>query len=214
MALSAWQSGWGENPTIRRKRAETLKYEVRRFPLKFRTVSVPCYRKRFLYKGDLVAIVMRDESNEGATSWTTDIRFAEQFKGLIRPDAVSAAIFKHTPEQGEVIISLQALWADSDFVVAANAFRESYPDDARGLFNFTDSQSEVILEVPLRGSEIIALTGVSSSFDELCDTAGAPEAERNSRFKELIDSGAPLDRPQYLSKEATQRAISNTIRKI
>jgi len=49
---------------------------------------------------------MFDEKDEGLASWATDIRFAEGFKGCYLEGAVSAAIFRHTPQPGEVVVSL------------------------------------------------------------------------------------------------------------
>ena len=69
----------------------------------------------------------------------------------------------------------------------------------------------MILSAPLKGSEIVALTGASSPFDELCDKASIPESERDEYFKNLIDLGQYPETLKYTSKEGTQKVIQNTI---
>lgn len=60
---------------------------------------------------------------------------------------------------------------------------------SEAIFYFKASQGEVALSSPLKGSEIVALTGASSPHDELCERIGIPETERDEYFKKLIDLG-------------------------
>jgi hypothetical protein len=80
-AIGAWQKGWREDQSRREELAERLVAAAAGLPREFRTAG-ECFRKRFLLKGELVDIVLRDEKHEGVTSWTLDERFAERFKGL------------------------------------------------------------------------------------------------------------------------------------
>ena len=59
----------------------------------------------------------------------------------------------------------------------------------------------------LKGCEIVALTGASSPFDELCDKACISEAERGVYFKKLIDLGQYPEALKYTSREGTQLVI-------
>jgi hypothetical protein len=187
--------------------ASVLRNEAAGLPKEFRLVDVPCYRKRFILRGELVDLLLIDERDEGVTSWTTDLAFAERFKGLVRPGAVSGAIFCHTPGPGEVVLNIGALWRTEAFVAAAAAYRADGGTEAAALFNFRDLQGEVVLDVPLRRTEIIALTGAASPFDEFCDLCGVPESERNKLFSETYTE---FD-PRYLSAESTQRVLERTV---
>lgn len=213
-ALGAWQNGWGEDQARKDPLALALANEASNLPAQFRSVCAPCYRKRFIHKGELVDIVLGDSRDEGVTSWTTDLRFAERMKGLVRANAVSAAIFCHSPTEDEVVVSLPALWADPSFRQAVQDFAERSGNFAAALLNFRDSQSEIVLRTPLRGSAIAALSGASSPFDQLCDRAGVPEADRDKVFKQLVDSGSYPGDPQYIGMEASQRAISRSIQQV
>lgn len=213
-ALGAWQNGWGEDQARKEPLAAALAQESASLPAQYRTVSGPCYRKRFIHKGEMVDLVLCNERDEGIASWTTDIRFAERMKGLVRANAVSAAIFRHVPTNHEVIVSLPSLWADPSFDRTVQDYHARGGTFATALLNFKDTQSEIVLRTPLRGSEILALSGASSPFDELCDQARIPERDRDKIFKQLVDAGTYPGDPQYIDLEASQRIISRSIQKL
>lgn len=214
-ALSKWQKGWKEDQEQRNLLAKDLLNTTQHLDKKFKSVTTPCYRKRFLHQGELVDIVLKDQKNEGVVSWTLDKEYAEIFKDLYKENAVSGAIFEHTPTESEVVVNICELWKSSDFVKAAEDFQKKYPEDAKPLFHFRDSQSEVILTSPLKASEIIALTGASSPFDDLCDQAGIPDdSSRDDLFSQLVESGNSPGELKYTSKESAQRIIDNVIRKV
>ena len=115
-ALGAWQRGWREDQAERIKRAKNLLREADSLPTQFRTVSAPCFRKRFLYIGDFSRLLAPDGFvPDGIASWTLDADFADTFKGVEREGAVTAAIFRCEPDMDEVVVSIPALWASEEF---------------------------------------------------------------------------------------------------
>ena len=213
-SLGAWQNGWREVQSRRESLANDLCEQAASLPPEFRTISTSCYRKRFIHKGEMVDLFLNDSRDEGVASWTLDLRFAERLKGLTRDDAVSAAIFEHTPTEDEAIVSFPALWASREFQAAVNAYASRNGPHSGALLHFKDTQKEVVLRTPLRSSELIALTGASSPFDELCDRIGIPDDQRDLIFKTLIDSGAYVGEVQYIDKEATQRVVTRSIQRL
>jgi hypothetical protein len=211
IALGNWQRGWREIQGDRVILAAELESEAAKLPHNFRSVSTNCYRKHFLTKGELVDIVLRDSKDYGLMSWTIDRTYAERFKGLLRADAVSAAIFQHQPTSDEVVVDVTSLWKCEDFVSCVTAFASTKHPASDALLNFRDTQGEVVLRTPLRGSEIIGLVGVSSPFDELCDRAAIPECERDRIFRELISDGVYAGEPIYLSPQGAQNVLTRTI---
>lgn len=211
-AIGGWQNGWREIQSRREELANTLKAEAVSLPPEFRCAEGPCYRKRFIHKGELVDLILKNERDEGITSWTTDAKFAERFKGLIRPDAVSAAIFCHTPAPNEVVVNIGALWQSQEFIEAAEGFKKKNGTNSEALFHFRDAQGEVVLHAPLRGSEIIGLTGISSPFDELCDKANIAEERRDAIFRKLIADGTYPGEPGYTTVAGAQNVIAKTIK--
>lgn len=213
IALNQWQKGWTEEQDRKNEYSISLKHECNLLDKKFKIVTDACYRKRFIHRGELVDIILNDSKVEGVASWTTDVRYAEFFKGKFREGAVSAAIFEHTPLDTEVILNVNELWKDDNFKDALDVFEKSNPENCDALYHFKDIQKEVILEVPLRGSEICILSGKSSSFDDICDSVNIPEQDRPSLFKKLIDGGAFIEEVTYVKDQAAKNAVQNTIRK-
>ncbi|UIP95249.1 hypothetical protein [Acinetobacter johnsonii] len=214
IALANWQKGWEEKQEKRQVLASDLLNVVQNLDERFKRVSSPCYRKRFLHRGELEAIFLKDNKDEGVVSWTIHQEFAERFKGLLKPDAVSGAIFEHTPSENEIVVNICELWKDADFIEAANNFKKKYPIEAQPLFHFKDTQGEVILMSPLKASEIIAFTGASSPFDDLCEQLSIPEGSRDELFKKLVQTGLYPGELKYTSKEGAQRVVENSIQKL
>ncbi|MBS1685363.1 MAG: hypothetical protein JSS76_11425 [Bacteroidetes bacterium] len=213
IALNQWQKGWAEKQENKDIFSISLKAECNSIDEKYKIVTEPCYRKRFLHREELIDIIINDSKTEGITSWTTDVRFAELFKGKYRENAVTAAVFEHLPKREEVIVNINKLWKCKDFTRDLESFRKRNPEDTDAIFNFRDTQKEIVLEAPLKGSEICILSGKSSSFDDICNSINVPEIERPQLFKRLISDGAFIEEITYVKNEAARKAIQNTIRK-
>jgi hypothetical protein len=151
--LNNWQKGWKEDQTTRAQLADILRTECSLIDPSFKEVTDFCYRKRFLHQGDYVDVLLRDSKHEGICSWTTDLTYAEVFKGIIKTDAAHAAVFEHRPTTSEVILNINKLWESVDFVSTLKAVNDRTPEKCAAIYNFKH-QGEVILEAPLKGSEI------------------------------------------------------------
>ena len=212
-ALGGWQRGWREIQSDRLALGLALIKASSNLPAEFRTVEHPCYRKRFIHEGEFVDLFLVDQRDEGIASWTTDLKFAERLKGLTRPDAISGAIFRHTPTPDEVVLNTVALWKSDEFRTRAAQYRKEAGKDAKALWNFRDTQAEIILTSPLKGSEVIALTGTSSPFDQLCDRENIAESQRDGLFKMLVEAGVYVGEPTYVDPGKSQAVIAGMIQK-
>lgn len=211
--LNNWQYGWNEDQDKKNELAAQLEQECKKLPDIFKQVNQMCYRKRFLHKGEMVEILMNNSKDEGITSWTTDIRFAERFKNLYKEGAITAGIFEHLPQQDEVILNISSLWNDLSFQKDLEEFKELEPDNCKAILNFKHTQSEIILKVPLRGSQIIALTGFASPFDNLCDKAKIPLDKRDELYYKMLDEDTYPLGVSYIKDESAKRAVQGTIKK-
>ena len=212
-AIGAWQKGWREDQALREELAKGLSDAAVMLPQPVRTAKgQACYRTRFLHKGELERIIMADWRDEGVVSWTLDRAFADRFRGKFKPDAVTGAIFRRTPPDEEVIVNISALWKAADFVQSAESYRDRGGVYADALFHFQGShnQCEIVLTTPLRASEIIAFTGSSSPFDDLCDMLSLAQEGRDELFKELTKQGIVMNEPRYVNEVQTQRIIART----
>lgn len=145
--------------------------------------------------------------HEGVASWTTEKRFAQEFKEPTR-EGTFAAMFSHIPRREEVLLNIAALWKDCAFQTAANRFLEREGENSDALFHFQFTQSEVILRADLSFDEVIHICGRSSPFDELCELNGLQsEQERDRLWKELIEAGNFPEEAFTLTPEATRAVM-------
>jgi hypothetical protein len=213
-AIGAWQRGWLEQQDRRQVLAANLLEAVKGIDDKFRAVDVPCFRKRFLHSGELVRIILENELREGVVSWTTSLECAEEFKGIVKLDAVSGAIFRHQPDPSEVVLNLATLWSTPEFAAAVDDYQHRGGDNVDALIHFRDRQGEVILTSPLRGTQIIRFSGTPSPFDELCDQAGIAEAPREEIWRQLFVANKDPTMPRYTDEEGAKRAVAKALQKI
>ncbi len=210
-AIGAWQRDWRKDLSKRAELGAALEREVEGLSPHFRRINAPCFRKRFLFKGDLIPFLLGGIS-EGVTSWTVDFKFAQEFHGLVREDAVTAAIFSHHPNPEEVIINIPALWRDAEFKQAAERYRNEGGVHADALFNFADKQGEVVLTTPIRPADIVGLSGKSSPFDDLCQQAGiVDEVEKDRAWTDLIKTGRFPENYEYVLQERALGVISRSL---
>ncbi len=217
-ALALWQRGWREDKDQRLALTADLREAIgglRELPPQARQAPEWCYRKRFLVPnnpqngGDFWPLFYDLQIPEGVGSWSTDYDYCKViFKPEPRPDMV-ACIFRHQPSEAEVILNIAALWTRSDFVEAATDFVARSGLNAAGLDNFRNTQSEVILEAPLKLDEVYAFCGRVPSLDELCAAAGisAPDDEEEL-WQRLVKADYLPTMPFWLEHEAAQRAIA------
>lgn len=215
-ALSNWQKGWGEDQDKRRELADTLVKECESLSKKFKKCNKFCYRKRFIVGNEIVPIIIADEFFEGIASWTMELDYAKNFKGLVKPMTKFAVIFKQIPKKTDVVVNIVELWKSKAFRQAVKELDEKSPEIAYPLLNFGDSQKEVILRTTLKGSQIEHIVGISNSFEKICDMANIPEEKREELSIEYSKNpnGIPIELPIYTSKKGTKKAVQKSLQMI
>jgi hypothetical protein len=141
-------------------------------------------------------------------------RFAMDFKGLVKPEAATAAYFEHRPLLDEVIVDFVALWDDHGFCEAAEDYHRRGGREANALFNFTDKQAEVVLHPRLHAHEAKGMVAKSPPFDTACDEAGiVGEDVRDRVFADLTERDVFFGVPSWSSEEGAQRVLASTRQK-
>lgn len=211
-ALSDWQKGWSEDQEVRRKKGQALIDTATAVPASHRK-AVVCFRKRTLLKTEIVDVIGRDCLDEkGATSWTlTPATVMDPgFKGNYRVGTFGEAIFMHQPKPSDVILNLASLYDDSEFRANVSDFTERFPDYSEPFKFIGNKQHEVILTAPLRGTQIVALSGIASDFDEVLQSWGITDSSARDRlFKECINRSFYPQEAFYMSPEGSQHAVCN-----
>ena len=213
-ALGAWQNGWLEDP--RRREAVTkellLAIAESHLPSSAKHVDHICYRKRFLVthnpqnNGDFVGLFTKG-IDDGVASWTANKKFAQDFKGPIRQNAI-AAVFGHKPAETEVVLNIPALWTCAEFK-EADLYTGDYAD---ALHNFKSQQSEIILKAPLLREDLVGLCGKSSPFDDLCEMMGVTDEKiKNDIWRTLVERDI-FPEGTWITGDAVQFILERTIK--
>jgi len=214
-ALGGWQRGWRENAELRLDLAKELESAVNEtdLPTEFRSVSSTCYRKRFLVPnnpqngGDLGPLFLNGFLPEGTASWTTDKKFAQEFKDPIR-EGTFAAIFAHDPSPNDVLVNIPALWENPAFEQAVDRYSKKEGPNVEALLHFKFLQSEVVLKADLRYDELINICSRSSPFETLCELNGlTTDRERDLFFAKFVEADAFPEEPYVLSSNGTRAAL-------
>ncbi|SDZ38268.1 hypothetical protein SAMN05444004_11278 [Jannaschia faecimaris] len=214
-ALNKWQKGWQEKACKRLEIANELESSIAETGLSqdFRNCDKTCYRKRFLVPnnptngGDLGPLFINGSLPEGVASWSSDKRFAQDFKDPTR-EGTFAAIFSHIPDPSEVLLNIPALWEDSSFQTAVKRFHDGNRENADALFRMRSRQSEVILRADLKYEELVHICGRSSPFDTLCELCGLHSEEEQDRlWSKFVEANSFPEEAFSLSTTATRAAM-------
>lgn len=198
-ALGTWQRGWNEEKERRLEVTARLRQAIEdaRSDLPAEAFLVPslCFRKRILVPhnnqngGDFVPLVRDCGINEGVASWTTDFDFARSFRKfeLGPPPTIVAVIFGWEPKPEDLIVNIAGLWKLEGFRKAVQDFGDRKGENAGALLYYRDTQSEVVLDAPLKLSEVRAFCGSIPSFAHVCKVLGISEEEQEDQLWTLLD---------------------------
>ena len=210
IALNDWQTGWKEDQALRQKKGQALVETVDAVPERHRKAIV-CFRKRTLLKTEVVDVIGKDCLDEiGPTSWTLTPAFVMDpaFKGKYRDGTFGEAIFMHPPSPSEVVLNLHSLYDDPEFQAAVSDFAGRVPNGSKALNTIGNRQHEVILRAPLRGTQIVALSGIANDFDDILKRYGITDASaRDTLYKDCIDRSFYPQEAFYMSPQGSQHAV-------
>ena len=223
-ALGRWQRGWNQDKKKKTEIAAALEVNAEKLPGRYREARhEPVYRKRHLYRleeqGELRPLLLEGALfEEGPTSWSLDLAFAERFDGIMdETDArsVAGAVFRHVTKPEEVILDIPSLWADPDFVASVEGYRKRNGAESDALFHFRGErdQNEVILRAPLLTDELCKMSG-RGDFDAMCqDMNAVTDSQREAVAEMLRAAGEVPERPRFLSEDGTRRVLLRTLAK-
>jgi hypothetical protein len=208
-AVSDWQRGGGLKQ--KQRRGERLKDLSQAIDARFRQCGLVTYRQVALGKGPLWKLLAEKRLPETISAWTLSPEIAKTFKGGVPPEDWHGVIVALKPPEGSVVLNLDTLYRDHDFLEALEQEKgviEGYSDGA-GRYGAT--QHEVVLEIDsLENTNIHAIGGYSSDRDTLIRMMFGQEPTpeliawfEDNRKKAGIELGA-----MWLEGEPLQRALA------
>lgn len=213
-AVSDWQRDGTEKQ--KRQRGDALKTLCANLPTHFRECELVCFRQIAIEVKEVWALIGEDRLPGRISSWTVDVEVAKQFKGGVPPKdgGFQGVILVLHPPADRVIVNLRALYRDDRFLAAIERYKSEIDWFTQGAGKWSDTQSEVVLEISTVHQEnVYSLGGWSSPGDKLVDQAAmellghAPRTpeERQALLLELSDVA---NAPMWLMPEATKRVLA------
>jgi hypothetical protein len=206
-AVSDWQRSSTE------KRAAALKEQCASLPAKFRTSVKRCYRQVGLTKGFVWDLIADDCLREKVSSWTLSYPVAITFKNGVPPqgsDYQGVIVAIERPASAQIIVNINQLYKDRDFLAAMEANKASITRYAEGAGRYKGSQQEIVIEMDtVSKSQIRSLGGHSSDLHELTTLSHMSIYSQFGRLASpqelaLVRS---LVGPSWLSQAATSRVL-------
>jgi len=211
LALGEWQNGWGTNQMLKKQIEQRFVNACQTLNDKFRVAKGTYFRKRFIHPEELKPFLCRQLS-EGAVSWTGDPKFAENFRGTLRPDVLFGAIFECNLHEDAVLINIPALWQDEEFIAAVNEYSSRKGKYGDAILGIADTQKEVVINTTILPENIYAISGRSSEFSKFCDEMGAvSEAQEDELWKILVEGNLQPEEPRWIGKEAALQVFSRIL---
>jgi hypothetical protein len=212
-AINDWQRGG--DPGQKARRGKKLKAECASLPVEFRQTALCCFRQIALMPKYVWALHDQLRLKETISSWTLTTDVAQQFKGGVPPDRIPGLILDIVPPPDSVIVNLDALFRNEEFVRACSDASSRITAYGDGIGRYGNTQHEVVLEiasVPI--TAVYALGGHSSSQNELANFyfGREPSAAEFTEFEQLLKlSGTKLG-PMWLVGAAKDRVLGRTLK--
>ena len=160
-AIDDWQAGSRDKA----RKAEQLTAVSKYLPANYRTAPREVFRQ--VRANDQLGVgIALDAIPEFVSSWTSSLEIAQRFRESDRDRTKVLIIFRRRPAEGDVILDLNAVYADPEFMVTAREISARLGRSFKGIERWQGTQQEVVLrETVLANDEIISL----GAFRDLTD---------------------------------------------
>lgn len=211
-AVSDWQRGG--NNSMKKKKGVKIEELVAGRLEEFKTCSYPCYRRVKLNPHFVWEMGDRLQIKETISAWTSSPEVAQSFKGGPERGSV-CVIFKIIPRIEEIIINLESLFSDSEFMNYIDNCKVQVRHFDAGAGRYLGSQKEIILKIDsVDINDIYAFGGYSSHIDTIIQKASGLKANRKSRRSADRKGGFSGEsyKPNWIFNDAKDRTIEFLIK--
>jgi hypothetical protein len=206
-AIDDWQAG---SRGKERKAARLIKVS-RHLPESYRTVPAEVFRQ-LRANARLAVGVAFDAMTDFVSSWTTSLDVAKHFRESDGDRTKVLMIFRRRPAAGDVILDLNVVYADPDFMDTVQDTEKRFSCRFNGIGSWQNGQCEVVLNETVMCNDDIISLGAFRDLDAVLPRLGialVPEAEVR---KEL--GLPPIDQHFWTSPETAADGIRNAAGRI
>lgn len=206
-AIDDWQAGSKDKE---RKAARLIKASEH-LPANYRTAPAEVFRQ-LRANAPLAAGVAFDAMADFVSSWTTSLEVAKHFRESDGDRTKALMIFRRRPMPGDVILDLNVVYADPDFMDTVRDAEKRLGRTFNGIGRWQNSQREVVLNETVIGNDDIVSLGAFRDLDAIIPTIGpslVPEAEVRKKM-----GLPPTDQHFWTSPESAACGIKNAAERI
>ncbi len=209
-AVDVWQAGSKDKA----RKARSLKERTRHLPDSYRRSPTRVFRQ--VRVNALLAIgVALDAIPEAISSWTTSEQVARHFRESDQDRSKVLMIFARAPDPDDVILNLEVLYGDPDFLETVSATSSRLGRSFRGIDRWQGTQKEVVLrETAIANDEIISL-GAYRQLSDITPLIGTRDLSAESDdeiFRRL--TGTAVTEHFWTSPQSASQGVKNAAAKL
>jgi hypothetical protein len=210
-AIDSWQLGSKDKA----RKARRLRDLSRALPDNYREAPKEVFRQVRTTAPLLGMGIALDVIPETVSSWTTSLEVAKRFREEDQDRRKAMIIFARRPEPKDIILNLNPLYADGDFLDTVEATAKRLGKPFRGIDRWRDRQKEVVLKETVIGNDEIVTLGAFRQLSDVVPLVGSRDVDAPSDdqiFKMLVHR--PTNEHFWTSPESADNGIRNAAERI
>jgi len=202
---------WQASAKNKAHKAERLIAASKQLPNRYRYVPPEVFRQ--LRANAPLAIGMAfDATPDFISSWTTSIEVAKHFRESDQDRTKTLMIFRRRPAAGDIILNLNGVYADPDFMDTVHDAEKRLGRKFKGIEKWRNSQCEVVLNETVMGNDDIISLGAFRDLTAVVPTIGTPQVTETEVRNKL---GLPqTDQHFWTSTESAANGVKNAAERI
>ena len=210
IAIDKWQGG-SKNKL---DKANLLTKASKHLPSHYRAAPPELYRQ-VRTNAQLAIGIALDATPVIVSSWSSSLHVARHFREKDQDSSKVLMIFRRRPAEGDVILNLNIVYADPDFLETAREASNRLSRKFKGIELWQGSQNEVVLRETVVGNDEIVSLGAFRSLTDVVPQIGERDPGAPSEaeiFKEL--TGTAATEHFWTSAASAEEGIRNAAEKI
>ena len=209
-AIDSWQSGSRD----KERKARQLREASRCLPPLYREAPEIVFRQ-VRANAQLGIGIALAATPDAVSSWTTSQEVAQRFREHDQDRYKVMMIFARRPAPNDVILNLNVVYADPDFMDTVRATAERLCREFLGITRWQGSQMEVVLEETIIANDEIVSLGAFRQLSDVVPTIGTPDPKAPSDdeiYREL--TGSRTDEHFWTSPDSAAQGVRNAAERI